>query len=302
VRILLTGAGGQVGFELARSLAPLGELESTTRSGRLPGGAECLRLDLSEPERVADAVCSRRPAVVINAAAYTAVDRAEDEPEAAFRANADSVGALARACSEVGALLVHYSTDYVFAGTARAPISEQVPTDPLGVYGASKRAGEIAIIESGCAHLILRTAWVYAARGHNFLRTMLRLGAEREQLSVVDDQRGAPTPARWIAAATAALLARVDLKAPPRELLHLTAGGECSWHEFATAIFEQAQGAGLLARVPQLRPIGTADYPTRARRPAYSRLDCSLLFERYGLALPEWRIGLEQVIAELASV
>lgn len=302
MRILLTGAGGQVGFELARSLAPLGELQTSTRTGRLPGGAECLRLDFAEPEQIAETVRLRRPAVVVNAAAYTAVDRAEDEPEAAFRANADSVGALASACAEIGALLVHYSTDYVFAGSARAPISEQEPTDPLGVYGASKRAGEIAILESGCAHLLLRTAWVYAARGHNFLRTMLRLGAEREQLSVVDDQRGAPTPARWIAAATAALLARADLEAQPQELLHLTAGGECSWHDFAAAIFERAQGAGLLARVPQLRAIATADYPTRARRPAYSRLDCRLLAKRHGLALPDWRIGLEQVIAELAGV
>lgn len=302
MRVLLTGAGGQVGFELARSLAPLGELEVSTRSGRLPGGGSCLALDLDQPQRIAETVRSLRPDLVVNAAAYTAVDRAEDEPEIAFRANADSVATLAEACSEIGAVLVHYSTDYVFPGTASSPIAEDAATDPLGVYGASKRAGEIAIIDSGCAHLILRTAWVYAARGHNFLRTMLRLGAERDQLSVVDDQRGAPTPARWIAATTAALLARVDPAAAPREVLHLTAGGECSWHEFARTIFEEASAAGLLSRVPQLRAIATADYPTRARRPAYSRLDCRRLADRYGLALPDWRIGLQQVIAELAGV
>ncbi len=301
MQILVLGGNGQVGFELVRALAPLAPLQVSTRSGQLPGGAECHALDMADAEAAAALVERIAPDVVVNAAAFTAVDRAEDEAESAFRINADAVAAIAGACAQRGALCVHYSTDYVFGGESARPWREDDDTAPLGVYGASKRAGELAILESGCAHLILRTAWVYAARGQNFLRTMLRLGAERAQLSVVSDQRGAPTPARWIAAATAALLARVDLTSPPRELLHLSAGGECSWHDFATAIFEDAVSAGLLAHGPELRAIDTADYPTRARRPAYSRLDNSRLAERFGLALPDWRLGLQQVIGELVG-
>jgi dTDP-4-dehydrorhamnose reductase len=299
--MLVTGAGGQLGFELARALAPLGDVILATRDGRLPGASSGVAIDLDVPAQVAQRVRELRPDWVVNAAAYTAVDRAEDEPEAAFRANAESVGALARACAEIEASLLHYSTDYVFPGTAKAPLKEEDPVEPLGVYGASKRAGELAIMESGCAYLILRTAWVYAARGHNFLRTMLRLGAEREQLSVVADQRGAPTSARWIASASALLIQRCHGAKPPRELLHLTASGECSWFEFAQAIFARAHAAGLLARVPELRAIATADYPTRARRPAYSKLDNARLRERFGLQLPDWRDGLDQVLGELAS-
>lgn len=301
MRLLLIGGNGQVGFELARSLAPLGELQITTRSGRLPGGSDCLPLDLDDAASVDACVATAGADVVVNAGAYTAVDRAEDEPERAFRANADAVAAMAQACARHGSTLVHYSTDYVFDGRSQRAWSESDPTAPLGIYGASKRAGELAIADSGCAHLILRTAWVYAARGQNFMRTMLRLGAERSELAVVADQRGAPTPARWIAAATAALIARLDAASPPRDILHLTAAGECSWHEFACAIFEDALAAGLLAAAPTVRAIDSADYPTRARRPAFSRLDNARLKERWNLALPDWRVGLRQVIAELAS-
>jgi dTDP-4-dehydrorhamnose reductase len=301
MRLLLIGGNGQVGFELARSLAPLGDLQITTRSGRLPGGAVCLQLDLDDASSLNDCVETAAADVIVNAGAYTAVDRAEDEPERAFRANADAVAAIAQACARRGSMLVHYSTDYVFDGRSQRAWSESDPTAPLGVYGASKRAGELAIADSGCAHLVLRTAWVYAARGQNFFRTMLRLGAERTELSVVADQRGAPTPARWIAAATAALIARLDAASPPREILHLTAAGECSWHEFACAIFEDAHAAGLLAVTPTVHAIETAEYPTRARRPAFSRLDNARLKECWDLALPEWRVGLRQVIAELAS-
>lgn len=299
--ILVLGANGQVGFELLRALSPLGPLECCTRSGRLPGLARCHALDIADPEAVVALVERLRPRVVVNAAAYTAVDRAEDEPELAFKVNAEAVGALAAACARHRAWLLHYSTDYVFPGDSARPLQEEDATAPLGVYGASKRAGELAVQGSGCPHFILRTSWVYAARGQNFLRTMLRLAGERPQLSVVADQRGAPTPARWIAAATAALLARTDLESHQGELLHLSAAGECSWHEFACAIFEEAAAAGLVAAAPEVRAIGTADYPTKAKRPAYSRLDNARLKQRHGLALPDWRIGLQQVIAELAG-
>jgi len=300
MQILVLGGNGPGGFELVRALAPFGDLHVTTRSGVLPGGERCLALDMADADAVAGLVRTLAPAIVVNAAAYTAVDRAEDEAELAFRINADAVAALAGACADRGSLLVHYSTDYVFDGEATQPWREDHPTSPLGVYGASKRAGELAIQESDCRHLILRTAWVYAARGQNFLRTMLRHGAERPQISVVADQRGAPTPARWIAAATSVLLARSELSQPMAELLHLSAGGECSWHGFAAAIFEDAVGAGILAGAPELRAISSAEYPTRARRPSFSRLDNSRLAQRHGLALPDWRIGLRQVIAELS--
>lgn len=301
MRILVLGGNGQVGFELVRALSPLGDVQITTRDGRLPGGAPCIALDMTNVAATQELVERLAPQIVVNASAYTAVDRAEDDAEAAFLVNADSTAALARACVACDARLVHYSTDYVFSGEAERPWREDDATAPLGVYGASKRAGELAIEESGCAYLILRTAWVYASRGHNFLRTMLRLGAERPQLSVVADQRGAPTPARWIAAATAALLARMDPLASPHELLHLSAAGECSWHDFAVAIFESAVTAGLLPTTPEVRAIATADYPTRARRPAYSRLDNGLLLRSHGIALPDWRAGLQQVIGELAD-
>lgn len=301
MQILVLGGNGQVGFELVRALSPLGVVQATTRSGRLPGGAPCIALDMANAAATQELVERLSPQIVVNAAAYTAVDRAEDEVEAAFLVNADSVAAIARACATCDARLVHYSTDYVFGGEAARPWHEDDETAPLGVYGASKRAGELAIEESGCAYLILRTAWVYACRGHNFLRTMLRLGAERPHVSVVADQRGAPTPARWIAAATAALLARTDPLTASHELLHLSAAGECSWHDFAVAIFEGAVAAGLLPAKPEVRAITTADYPTRARRPAYSCLDNGLLLKRHGIALPDWRIGLQQVIGELAG-
>ncbi len=301
MQILVLGANGQVGFELVRSLAPLGVLHATTRSGRLPGGSACHALDMADAGAVTALIERIAPDVVVNAAAYTAVDRAEDEPEMAFMINADAVAAAAQVCARRRALFVHYSTDYVFDGESDRPWREDDATSPLGIYGASKRAGELAVQEADGGHLILRTAWVYAARGQNFLRTMLRLGAERPQLSIVADQRGAPTPARWIAAATAALLARVDHASLPRELLHLSAGGECSWHGFAEAIFEDARAAGLTTAKPDLRPISTAEYPTRAKRPAYSRLDNARLRQGHGLALPDWRIGLQQVIAELAG-
>lgn len=302
MKLLLLGAGGQVGFELQRALAPLGDLICATRSGRLPGGTDCERVDIANADAL-DALLGReRPDVVVNAAAYTAVDRAEDEPAAAKVANADAPGQLARWCEQRDAMLVHYSTDYVFDGRGTRPYRENDPTAPLGNYGRSKLAGEEAIRASGARHMIFRTAWVYAARGQNFLRTMLRLAREREALRVVADQRGAPTPARWIASATALALARQPAgQTDPRVgTFHLTASGETDWCEFARAIFADALAAGVIERAPQVEAITTADYPTRAERPAYSRLDNRRLYDAFGLRLPDWRRGVSEVIAELA--
>lgn len=301
MKLLLLGANGQVGFELQRALAPLGELVCATRSGRLPGGAACQVADFGDAASL-DALLGReRPDVVVNAAAYTAVDRAEDEPEAAHRANAEGPEQLARWCQQRDAMLVHFSTDYVFDGRGTRPYRENDATAPLGAYGRSKFAGEEAVRASGARHLLFRTAWVYAARGQNFLRTMLRLGRERDALRVVADQRGAPTPARWIANATALALARLPARPDPARsgLFHLTAGGETSWHEFAEAIFADALAAGLIERAPGVAPITSSEYPTRAQRPTYSRLDGRRLYDAFGLRLPDWRRGVAEVVAEL---
>ena len=294
MKLLLLGGNGQVGRELRRSLKGLGELQVATRQG---AGSDLLA-DFDAPDALEDLVRRVAPDVVVNAAAYTAVDRAEAEPDGAFRVNAAAPAALARACAGEGALLVHYSTDYVFDGTGSRPYREEDPTAPLGVYGASKLAGEQAIRDSGARHAILRTAWVYAAHGSNFLRTMLRLGGERDELGVVADQVGAPTPAHFIANATAEIVRQgVDASGT----WHLTAAGQASWHEFARAIFEQAHAAGRLPRVPRVRAIGTSDYPTPARRPAYSVLDTSRLRADFGITPPSWRQGLRDVIGQVAD-
>lgn len=292
--LLIIGANGQVGEALLRALAPLGDVVATTRSGRLCDDRACERLDLSDQESIAPLVERLRPDVVVNAAAYTAVDRAEDEPEAAFAANADAPTRLAQACAVHGIPLIHYSTDYVFDGRGTRPYREDDPTDPLGVYGQSKRAGEEGIARSGVRHLILRTAWVYGLHGHNFLRTMLRVGAERDELRVVADQRGCPTPAWLIAEVTAQVLKRGIVDSGVR---HLVASGETTWHGFATAIFEEAIARGLMARKPGVLPITTADYPTRATRPAYSVLDTTRLRKEYDLVLPDWHEALQQTLS-----
>lgn len=294
MRLLVVGANGQVGHALLQSLAPLGEVVATTRSGQLPDGRACEGLDLAQADGV-DALLERiRPDAVINAAAYTAVDRAEDEPEAAFAANAEGPGRLAQACAVRGIPLVHYSTDYVFDGRGTRPYRDDDATDPLGVYGASKLAGEEAIARSGARHLILRTAWVYGLYGANFLRTMLRVGAERDELRVVADQRGCPTPA-WLIADVTAQILRQGIAASG--IRHLVAAGETSWHGFASAIFDEAHARGLIARKPNVVAITTADYPTRATRPAYSVLDTSRLREEYDLVLPDWRDALVETLS-----
>lgn len=305
-KLLVLGGNGQVGFELLAHLAPLGEVTAATRDGLLPGAIDCARVDLATPGSAAALIESMRPDVIVNAAAYTAVDRAEDEPDVALRVNGLALAEIGAAAAKLGALVVHYSTDYVFPGDGSRPYREDDETGPRSAYGESKLVGERALVDSGADHMIFRTAWVYGARGGNFLRTMLRLGRERKELSVVDDQRGAPTPAALIAAVTAQALGRwLASDAAARMALigayHLASAGQCSWCEFARAIFERAVTAGLLPSAPRVHAIGSADYPAKARRPAYSVLDGGRLRERFGLHLPDWSQGLDRVIAELAA-
>ncbi|WP_066093692.1 dTDP-4-dehydrorhamnose reductase [Xanthomonas massiliensis] len=291
--VLVLGGNGQVGRELRRALAPLGEVTSTTRSGQLPEGTRCEVADFADPASLPALLDRLQPKTVVNAAAWTAVDKAESEPEAAFAANAEAPAVIAQWCAGHDVPLVHYSTDYVFDGQGTHPYREDDATAPLSVYGASKLAGEQAIRAAGGRHLIFRTAWVYASHGSNFLRTMLRLGAEREELKVVADQVGTPTPAALIADVTARALAH------PRGLSgtwHLTALGQTTWHGFAEAIFAEAVAQGVLARAPPVLPITTAQYPTPARRPAWSCLDTTRLREDFGIALPDWRDALRRVI------
>lgn len=276
-RILLTGKNGQVGWELQRALAPLGEVTAFDRGG----------LDLASPDRIAATVRELKPDIIVNAAAYTAVDKAEAEPQAAMTINATAPGILADEARPLGALLVHYSTDYVFDGTKPTPYTEDDAPNPLNAYGRSKLAGERAIRASGCRHLVLRTTWVYGNRGQNFLRTILRLAAEREQLRIVDDQFGAPTWSRLIAEATASMIAQHQ---PPEGLFHLASGGATSWYGFARAILELT--AGQRSRQPQVAPCTTAEYPLPAARPANSRLDCTKLAVAAGVGLPDWDAAL----------
>ena len=294
-RVLLLGANGQVGHELRRSLAGLGELTLTTRSGVLEDGIATEVADFDQPESLAALVDRISPDVVVNAAAYTAVDRAEDDVAAAFRANAEAPAQLARACAARDALLVHYSTDYVFDGQSTRPYRPDDATAPLGVYGASKLAGEAKIRESGCRHMIFRTAWVYGNHGNNFMRTMLRLGADRAQLSVVADQFGTPTPALLIADVTARALEQGGERSG---IWHLTATGQTSWHGFANNIFRLSLASGTLPKIPEVIAIATAGYPTRAQRPAYSCLETRQTCEDFKVPLPSWEQGLEQLLSQ----
>lgn len=306
MRILLLGANGQVGRSLQRPLADLGEVICATRDGRLDGGGVALAADLGDPASLALALDAAAATVIVNAAAYTAVDRAESEPDRADRINHRAVGEIGVWAASHGAAVVHYSTDYVFDGRGDRPYREDDPVAPLGVYGRSKQAGEQALQASGAEQLILRTAWVYAAHGHNFLRTMLRLAGEREELRIVADQIGSPTPAGLIAGTTAALLARwrrlpAGERATAQGIYHLTAAGACSWFDFAQAIFDRAQAAGLLPRRPRVVPIASVDYPTPAQRPAWSVLGCERLQTRFGLHLPAWEQGLREVVDALGA-
>ncbi len=293
MRILLFGGNGQVGTECRRSLAPLGELVIATRDGLLQDGTACEMADFDRPGRLAGLFARVAPDVVVNAVAYTAVDRAESEPDAAFRANAEAPRRIADACAQCDALLLHYSTDYVFDGRGTRPYREGDPTAPLGVYGASKLAGEQAVRDSGARHLIFRTAWVYATHGKNFLRTMLRLAADRDELRVVADQNGSPTSAALIADISARALGQ---PVEQSGTWHLTATGATSWCGFAEAIIDSAHARGLIARRPRIVPITTADYPTQAARPAYSVLDTAKLQRDFNLVPLAWQDGLGEIM------
>lgn len=293
--VLVFGGNGQLGQELLRALAPLGEVVATTRSGQLADGSPCEVADFNAPDALAAVLDRIQPTLVVNAAAYTAVDRAEGERDAAWRANAEAPGVIARWCAAAGVPLVHYSTDYVFDGQGSRPYREDDATAPLGVYGESKLAGEDAVRAAGGRHMIFRTAWVYASHSANFLRTMLRVGAERDVLRVVADQVGTPTPAALIADVTAQALQHPGALSGT---WHLTAAGETSWHGFAEAIFAEAVAAGKLSRAPTVEAITTAEYPTPAKRPAYSHLDVARIQSDFGVVLPSWQDGLKRVIAE----
>ncbi|MFM0051915.1 dTDP-4-dehydrorhamnose reductase [Caballeronia grimmiae] len=286
--ILLTGVNGQVGFELARTLQGLGRVVAVDRR----------RLDLGDLDQVRRVVREVKPALIVNPAAYTAVDKAESDVDAAMRANGEAPGVLAEEAKRLGAALVHYSTDYVFDGTKEGAYVEDDVVNPQNVYGKSKLAGEQAIAASGCDHLIFRTSWVYGTRGKNFLLTMLRLGAERDELSVVVDQIGAPTWASTIAALTANVLAQSVAAGDSwwkekSGVYHLTAGGSTSWHGFAEAIFELSG----LEKKPVVKPIPASAYPTPAKRPANSRMSGAKLGAVFGLQAPDWRDALSLCLA-----
>ncbi len=296
-RLVVLGPRGQVGWELMRSLQPLGSVIAADRS----------LADLADPNSLPARIAALSPDVLINAAAWTAVDAAETQSAQALQVNAEAPGRLAAAARACGALMIHYSTDYVFDGTGTEPRGEAAPCAPINLYGRSKWLGEQAIAQEGPDWLILRTSWVYASRGGNFVRTMLRLGAERERLSIVADQVGAPTSARLIAEITAHLIHRAlaerRIGGFRSGLFHLSAAGQTSWYGFAQTIFERwrAIAPAQVLKVRELRAITSAEYPTPARRPLNSRLDCSALADRFGIALPPWREGLELVLGELAD-
>jgi dTDP-4-dehydrorhamnose reductase len=302
MKILLLGADGQVGFELHRSLSPLGTIVPATITGVLPDRSACARSDFSDLRGLAALVRNVAPQWIVNAAAYTAVDKAEDEAALATRINADAVGLLGAEARRLDAAVLHYSTDYVFPGSGDKPYGEDDPTGPINLYGTSKLAGEDALRASGARHLILRTAWVYGSRGHNFMLTMLKLAATRDKLTVVDDQRGTPTTAKLLASISALGISRAGAgNADAFGTFHATAKGATTWHGFASEIVKDAVRAGLLKRAPAVEPISSRDFPTRAKRPTWSVLDCSRLERTFGLSLPDWQVGVSACIAELAE-
>lgn len=296
MRILLFGRNGQVGWELQRSLAPLGELVALDRHDALP-----LRGDLADPAHLEMVVRSVRPDVIVNAAAHTAVDQAEAEPELARAINATAPAVLAREAAAAGTWLVHYSTDYVFDGSGSEPWTECDPTGPLNVYGQTKLEGEELVRSSGCRHLIVRTSWVYASRGQNFAKTMLRLAAERDSLTVIDDQHGAPTGADLLADVTAHALRTATGRPDLAGTYHVAASGETTWYGYATRVIEAARAAGLPIRVVPnaIRRVPSTAFATKAKRPANSRLDTCKFRQTFGLVLPDWKTGVDRMLAEI---
>ena len=294
MKILLLGKNGQVGWELQRSLSVLGAVVALDRHSTPCG-------DLSQPERLAQTVRELRPDVIVNAAAHTAVDKAESEVDLARSLNAAAPAALAQAAAETGAWLVHYSTDYVFNGSGNTPWQEGDATGPLGVYGQTKLEGEQAISASGCKHLIFRTSWVYAARGGNFAKTMLRLAQERERLTVINDQHGAPTGADLIADVTAHAIRSAQHKPELAGLYHLVADGETTWHGYASHAIALARELrpDLGWKVNDIAPVETSAFPTPAKRPQNSRLNTQKLQQAFGLNLPHWQLGVDRLLAEI---
>lgn len=290
MNILLLGKGGQVGWELQRALAPLGHITAH----------DVDTADFTQPDQVAAIVRAVQPQVIVNAAAHTAVDKAESEPDVARLINAATPGAIAKEAAQLNALLVHYSTDYVFDGSGHAPRDENAPTAPLSVYGQTKLEGEQQIIASGCRHLILRTSWVYAARGGNFAKTMLRLAAERDQLKVINDQIGSPTGADLLADVTAHAVRAAHGNPALAGLYHLVADGETSWYDYARYVIEWARKHGQAVRVQpeEIIPVPTTEYPTPAKRPLNSRLTTNKLKQAFGLQLPHWQQGVERMLIE----
>ena len=295
MNILLLGCNGQVGWELQRSLSVLGDVVAVHR------GSAPLCGDLSQPDALAQTVRSMRPDVIVNAAAHTAVDKAESEPELARLLNATTPGVIAREAKAIDALLVHYSTDYVFDGSGDAPRDESAATAPLSVYGQTKLEGEQLIQASGCRHLIFRTSWVYAARGGNFAKTMLRLAQERERLTVINDQFGAPTGADLLADVTAHAICHVAQHPEHLGLYHCVAGGETTWHAYAEFVIATARQLrpDLQLKVQQIDPVPTSAFPPPAQRPHNSRLDTCKLQQCMQLKLPHWQQGVERMLREI---
>jgi dTDP-4-dehydrorhamnose reductase len=294
MKLLLLGKGGQVGWELQRSLAPLGEVVA------LDFDSTDFHADFSHPEQLAETVLKVRPDVVVNSAAHTAVDKAESEPEFARKLNATSPGVVAQAAQQIGAMMVHYSTDYVFDGSGNKPWLEDDLTAPLSVYGSTKLEGELLVARHCARHLIFRTSWVYAARGGNFAKTMLRLAKERDRLTVIDDQFGAPTGAELLADVTAHAIRATLIDPGKAGLYHLVAGGETTWHGYARFVLAQAQAAGveLKASPDAVDAVPTSAFPTPAARPHNSRLNTDKLQSTFGLKLPHWQAGVARMLAE----
>lgn len=297
MKLLLLGKNGQVGWELQRSLAPLGEVLALDRHITTYCG------DLSKPELLAQTVLAYEPDIIVNAAAHTAVDKAESDPDLARCLNTDAPAALAKAAAQVGAWLVHYSSDYVFDGSGNHARHEGEGTGPLSVYGQTKLDGEQAIATSGCKYLIFRTSWVYAARGGNFAKTMLRLAQERDKLTVIDDQHGAPTGADLIADVTAHALRQVQAtqNAALSGVYHLVASGETTWHGYAKHVIEEAKRISpeRAWRATEIAPVPTSAFPTPATRPLNSRLSTAKLQQAFGLVLPPWEQGVDRMLKEI---
>lgn len=298
MKLLLLGKNGQVGWELQRSLAPLGELVALDRAGDAARG---LCGDLQDLDGLRETVRALRPDVIVNAAAHTAVDKAQSETDLARRLNAEAPAVLAEAAQAAGALLVHYSTDYVFDGSGTTPWVESAPTGPLNVYGQTKLDGERAIAAACARHLIFRTCWVYAARGGNFAKTMLRLAADREKLTVIDDQFGAPTGAELIADVTAHSIRQTLQRPQDAGIYHLAAGGETTWNGYARYVVDTARAIKpeLKLAVNEVAPVPTSAFPTPAQRPHNSRLDTTRLQQTFGLRLPAWQQGVARMLNEI---